>query len=95
MEVTFKQSVSIVFDYLHTRLHNAECGHYFRLVSVFPPDDGTQKRASLILNLMQVMGICISPKINIISNECFITQKFERTINKRPVITFLFTKAQQ
>ena len=44
---------------------------------------------------MQIMGICISSKINIIFNECFTTQKFELTINKRPVISFIRTKAQQ
>ena len=44
---------------------------------------------------MQIMGIRISPKINIIFNECFISQKFELTINKRPVIAFIYTKAQQ
>ena len=62
MEVTFKQSVSVVFDYLHTRLHNAERGHYFRLVSVFPPDDGTQKRASLIFKPYAGYGYLHFPK---------------------------------
>ena len=62
---------------------------YFRLMVTH------KKECPYTLNFMQVMGICISPKINIIFNECFITQKFELRINKRLAITFLHTKAQR